>query len=113
MVMNKEEYVKKAEELLNQDTYRTIPNDPTNKYKNKLINLLKTIKAEDEISDAVYKRLYPTETGSPKFYGLPKIHKEGMPLRSIVSSIRAVSYETSKELTRILKPLVGKSPNQV
>ena len=31
VVMNKEEYVKKAEELLNQDTYRTIPNDPTNK----------------------------------------------------------------------------------
>ena len=36
-----------------------------------------------------------------------------MPLRPIVSSIGAVSYETSKELARILKPLVGKSPYQV
>ena len=36
-----------------------------------------------------------------------------MPLRPIVSSIGAVSYETSKELARILKPLVGKSPCQV
>ena len=35
-----------------------------------------------------------------------------MPLRPIVSSIGAVSYETSKELVRILKPLVGKSPYQ-
>ena len=33
-----------------------------------------------------------------------------MPLRPIVSSIRAVSYETSKELARILKPLIGKIP---
>ena len=70
VVMNKEEYVKKTEELFNQTTYRTIPNDPTNKYKNKL-------------------------------------------RRPIVSSIGAVSYETSKELARILKPLVGKSPYQV
>ena len=67
MVMNKEEYVKNVEELLNQNTYITISNDPTNKYKNKLINLLKTIKAEIGINDAVYKRLYPTEAGAPKF----------------------------------------------
>ena len=60
VVMNKEEYVKKAEEFLNQPTYKTIPNDPTNKYKIKLMNLLRTIKAEGGISDAVYKRLYPT-----------------------------------------------------
>ena len=49
----------------------------------------------------------------PKFYGLLKVHKEGMPLRPIASSIGAVTYETSKELSRILKPLVGKSPYQV
>ena len=49
----------------------------------------------------------------PKFYGLPKVFKEGMPLRPIVSSIEAVTYERSKELSRILKPLVGKIPYQV
>ena len=67
VVMNKEEYIKKAEELLHTDTYRTISNDPTNKYKTKLINLLKTIKAEGGISDAVYRRLDPTGAGAPKF----------------------------------------------
>ena len=36
-----------------------------------------------------------------------------MPLRPIVSSIGAVSYETAKELARILKPLVGRSPYHV
>ena len=113
VVMNKEEYIKKAEELLLTDTYRTISNDPTNKYKTKLIKLLKTIKAEGGISEAVYKRLYPMGTGVPKFYGLPKVHKQGIPLRPIVSSIGAASYETAKELARILKPLMGNSPYQV
>ena len=36
-----------------------------------------------------------------------------MPLRPIVSSIGSVTYETSKELSRILKPLVGRSPHHV
>ena len=36
-----------------------------------------------------------------------------MPLRPIVSSIWTVTYETSKELARILKPLVEKSPHHV
>ena len=78
-----------------------------------MLSLLKTIRAVDGINEVTYRRLYPTGTGSPKFYGLPKIHKEGMPVRPIVSSIGAVTYETSKELSRILKPLVGKSPYQV
>ena len=61
----------------------------------------------------MYKSLYPTGAGSPKFYGLPKIHKPGMPLRPIVSSIGAVTYQTSKEVARILKALVGKSEHHV
>ena len=113
VVMNREDYEKKAEELLSQTTYNNINNDPTNRYKNKLINLLKTIKTQGEINEALYKKLYPTGAGVPKFYGLPKIHKKETPLRPIVSSIGSVSYATSKELARILKPLVGRSPYHV
>ena len=113
VVMNKEDYQKKALELLDQSTYKTLAADPTNKDKNKLISLLKTIKSEGGIDETTYKKLYPTGAGTPKFYGLPKVHKAGVPLRPIVSSIGAVSYETSKELSKILKPLVGQSPYHV
>ena len=113
MAMDKEDYVQRAKELLDQPTSRTITNHPTTEYKNKLVNLLKAIKTEGEIDEALYRRLYPTGAGSPKFYGLPKIHKEEIPLRSKVSSIGAASYETSKELAKILKPLFGKSIDHV
>ena len=53
--------------------------------------------------------MYPTGAGIPKFYGLPKVHKAGVPLRPIVSSRGSVTYNTSKELARILKPLAGRS----
>ena len=113
VVLNTEDYKKKAEDLLNQNTYRALTPDPTMRLKNKMINLLKSIKSKGGITDELYKRLYPTGAGSPKFYGLPKIHKPGMPLRPIVSSIGAFTYQTSKEVARILKPLVGKSPHHV
>ena len=72
--------------------------------------MFKTIKAEEGISDTIYKRLYPTEASTPKHYGLTKVHKEGVPLRPIIPSREAVTYESAKELSRILKPLVGRSP---
>ena len=47
--------------------------------------------------------------------GIPSLCTLGNPknLREPASSMGAVTYETSKELSRILKPLVGKSPYQV
>ena len=113
VVMEKKEYIKKSEELLNHSTYKALTTDPTNKYKSNLINLLKTIKAEGGIDNNTYKRLYPTGAVPPKYYGLPKVHKQGIPLRPIISSRGSVSYETAKELAKILMPLIGKSPYHV
>ena len=59
--------------------------DTINKYKNKLIHMLRTIKVEGGLEDIAYKRLYSTGAG-PKCYGLHKIH------RPIVSSSGAVAY---------------------
>ena len=46
VVMDRDKYIKKAEELINQVTYKISPADPTSKQRNKLISLLKNIKAE-------------------------------------------------------------------
>ena len=113
VVMEKEEYKKKSEDLLKQPTYRELTSDPTSRYKNKLIQLLKNIKSEGGINNTIYKRLYPTGAVSPKYYGLPKIHKGDVPLRPIISSRGSANYETAKEFAKIIKPLVGRSPHHV
>ena len=113
VVMDRDDYNRKAEDILHQSPYKPIPNDHTNKYKTKLISLLKSINTEGGKDESTYKRLYPTGAGSPKFFGLPKVHKEGTPLRPIVSSIGAVTYSAAKVLSRILMPLVGKSPHNI
>ena len=50
---------------------------------------------------------------SPTFYGLPKIHRPDTLLRPIVSSCGSVTFGVAKELAKILKPLVGKSPHHI
>ena len=44
---------KKAEELLNQNTYRDITSDPTMRLKNKLISILRSIKTKGGMSEEV------------------------------------------------------------
>ena len=86
VVMDRKEYMEKVEGLLAQLAYRTINADPTNKLKAKLILTLKRIKSETNMEEGMYRTMYPTGCTAPKFYGLPKIHKTGTPLRPIVSS---------------------------
>ena len=57
--------------------------------------------------------MYPTGCVLSKFYGLPKIHKTGTPLRPIVSSRGSVTYGVAKVLSRVIQPLVGKSPHHI
>ena len=112
--MDKSEYNTKAQALLNENkTYKEISTDPTNKLKTKRISLLKKIKADGGIEEQLYKKMYPTRGVAPKFNGLSKIHKTDILLRSIVSSRGSISYEVAKELSRILRPLVGKSPHHI
>ena len=75
VILDKTENNNKAQELLEDGgTYKEIKTEPTNKLKNKFINLLKKIKADGGITDHVYK-MYPTGAVTPKFYGLPEIHE--------------------------------------
>jgi hypothetical protein len=46
-------------------------------------------------------------------YRLPKIHKEGVPLRPFVSNIGAPTYQLSKHLSGLLNKLTGKTAHHV
>ena len=114
VVIDKKDYILKMNQLLeDKNTYRLLKMDPTNKHKNRLINILRRIKSEGRLEEGTYKKMHPTGASSPKLYGLPKIHKKEIPLRPIVSSQGSVSYGVAKELARILKPLTGSNNHQV
>ena len=113
VIMDRQDHINKSKHLLNQPTYRVIPQDPTNTIKNKLINILKRVKNQTGLDNVTYNSMYPTGCFPPKFYGLPKIHKPDTSLRPIVSSCESITYGVVKELSKVLKPLVGKSPHNI
>ena len=65
------------------------------------------------MDEGMYKVMYPTGCVPPKFYGLPQIHKTGILLRPIVSSRGSITYGVAKAISKVLNPLVGKSPHHI
>ena len=84
VIMDRQDYVNKSNQLLAQPVYRAIPRDPTNKTKPKLINIFKRVKSQTGLDNNTYKAMYPMGCGAPKFYGFPEIHKQDTPLKALV-----------------------------
>ena len=51
--------------------------------------------------------LYSSDGLCPRFYGLPKIYKPGIPLRPIFSFVNSPTYAISGYIARILSPVAG------
>ena len=110
VVMNSKDYKDKAKTLLSDtNTYKALSKDPTPKYRTQVVNKLKELKTAGAISELQYKRLYPTSSTIPRFYGLPKVHKVGAPLRPIVASRGSLTYGIARHVADILSPIVGKN----
>jgi hypothetical protein len=110
VLMNASDYDGKIKALLSDsNTYDKLRSDPTNKFKVKLIRLIKMWKENNKITQNIYFHLYPTAAETPKFYGLPKVHKNSNPLRPIVSSIGSITYEAAKILGKDSGPPGGKN----
>ncbi|XP_060528287.1 uncharacterized protein LOC132703174 [Cylas formicarius] len=85
VVLNTVDYEKKIGDLLDPKTYKKLQQDPTNRILKKTNTL----------------------------YGLPKIHKEAVPLRPIVSAIGSPTYHLVKHLTKLLEPLIGRTASHI
>ena len=55
----------------------------------------------------IIRRLRPSSSTCPRFFGNPKIHKPEVPLCPIVASRGSPTYDTAKYLAKVLRPLVG------
>ena len=73
----------------------------------RLHGYIKKTQKELELPNEVVNRILPCGSRAGVLYGLPKIHKEGAPVRPIISAISTYNYKLAKYLDEILKPLVN------
>ena len=91
--------------LSDRNTYELVLKSPFKKIERELNKRLLVLKNQYKISDSTYRKLHFTDVTPPVIRGTIKHHKQGNPVRPIVSSIGSALYNTSKFLTDILSPL--------
>ena len=63
------------------------------------------LKQHGIISSQIFERIRPTGTAIPRLYGLPKIHKDGVPLRPILDMTNSPYHAMAQWLAELLEPV--------
>ena len=96
VIMDSKDYFAEGMRQLNdRNYYQKLNRNPTEEHENLVNNIIYDLVSENAIDEETASLLRPRKSRTPKFYMLPKIHKEGMPGRPVVSS---VSSPTEKSL---------------
>ncbi|BHF74076.1 hypothetical protein SprV_0401716000 [Sparganum proliferum] len=86
VILDKSEYVAKAQELLNDNqSHKVIDSDPMKTLVAKINKSLSLMRNQHAISETDWRQMKPQDAATARFYGLPKIHKPNVPLRLIVT----------------------------
>lgn len=114
VIMDVEDYKIKLTQHLSDDAYAPVNNpnwlETLILEEIELVNILMNNKRIVELMGGAKIPAYEPHTLTlPKFYGLPKIHKNNCPLRPITSTIGAVGYQVSKIFYVILKRIFPKT----
>ncbi|XP_036347777.1 uncharacterized protein LOC118757146 [Rhagoletis pomonella] len=112
VVLYKADYTEKMRKLLeDENTYKTIRNDPTATLQRKNNTIIDDLYKNKIIDRSEKQQLTCTAATAPRLYGLPKIHKPGLPLRPISSSVNVPCYGLSKHLGKILRKFTSEEYN--
>ena len=105
VVMDKEAYIEKMNELLrDRNTYEELRSDPVERVSAEFHRNIREIFSDNQF---LIKKFQSIGSKLPYLYGNVKTHKQGHPMRPIISTIGSVSYFLSKFLVNLLKPLIG------
>lgn len=110
VLLDRTDYINKMNSILQTDKFMELGNaneqDRTLQEERALQAFLLRAHKKGDISKEVYERIRPVGTTRPRMYGVPKIHKPGVPLRPILSMINSPHHETAKWLAEVLRPVV-------
>ena len=101
------------ENLLQDVAYKKVKRNSTSRVEAQVSTALKECERRCYINNKKRLSLAHQFSSPPQIYGLPKIHKEGIPLRPIVAAIDSPTHQLARELAPILAPLADRSPSHV
>ena len=110
VILNKQTYNNKCNQILQSQQFTSCEEDPTKTIEGKVQRAVRKIKPH--LTPTEYNKIYPTGSNPGRFYGTAKMHKlkpdhtvEDLPLRPIISNIGTATYQLAKYLAKLLSPL--------
>ena len=113
VVLSRDTYITKAEELLTATESYELTQMSSDRLERRISDELRKVKGLKSLPEGIYKGLFPRDTRLPEFYGLPKIHKEGTPLRPVVAAFDGPLTPVSMLLERIIHQLLKFVPSHI
>nr|VZH95021.1 unnamed protein product [Spirometra erinaceieuropaei] len=114
VVLDRTDYNQKAKSLLeDRQSYVPCESNPMKTLTREINATLLAMENSSAISPIDRRMARAQETALARFYGLPKVHKEGVPLRLIVSLKGTPTYGLAKWLFQRLKFLTSDSNTTV
>ena len=115
VIVDKTTYISKAEDFLGGQEFIELQDDPTKSFQTKVQDTLREMKKSFGPA-TTYDKIYPSSARPGRYYGLAKLHKianrldeagivDELPMRPVISNIGTATYELSRYLAGILKPL--------
>ncbi|XP_065370896.1 uncharacterized protein LOC135963045 [Calliphora vicina] len=112
VILYRRDYMEKMYQLLDdKSTYRKIEIDPTTSLQKRNNNLITQLGKDGYITRYEKFNMTTQAAAAPELYGLPKIHKDGIPLRPISASMKVPCYSLSKYIGTILRNIVSPKYN--
>ena len=112
VILNREDYLEKCMDHINNAPYQLLSKDTTTKIKAKTSKQSKVIKDNEFIDNKIYY-LKSTDSPVPRFYGQPKINKLGVPVRPIVLYSGSLLYNLNKNIANGLKDENNNAKNSI
>ena len=113
VLMDKTVYLDKSQAILrDSNNYETIDKNPVAKLEAETRRLFKSV-TKDKLPEKTVKELTPCHSRTPVFYGVPKDHKETVPLRPVISACGGPTEKMSCLLERVLKQLLKFVPTHL
>lgn len=107
IIMDKIEYVRKMEEMLSDAaTYEKKPAGFTSKSSTAFNQQARKLLKKSDKGKHLLHLLEEAPT-APRMRGLPKVHKEGLPMRPITSGIGSAPHKIAKILAKPLSSVLG------
>nr|VZI19720.1 unnamed protein product [Spirometra erinaceieuropaei] len=114
VVLDRTDYLQKAKGLLeDRQFYVPCATNPVKALTREINATLLALENSGAITPTDRRMARPQDTALARFYGLPKVHKDGAPLRPIVSLKGTPTYGLAKWLFRRLKFLTAESDTTV